>query len=137
MFILWNLTSKYFIFVPDWSIINWKHTPWVQSGLLKDDSIFHNDCFCSLLFTPTSASTESQNIFSASTFGNNEDLNIWEQKIGACFYCYHFHPRKNLNSFNSLNCHPLEFWLTVFLYFSETVLKLPFSKSFLICIFPN
>lgn len=123
-FFFWNLNSKHFIFMPDWSIINWKQRIWVHLDPFKDDiTIFCNNCFISFYYSqPLSASTKTQNIFCTSVFGNNKDLKIWETKK-AYFYYYHFYPKgKNLIALNSLSCHPVEigFWLTVFLYFSET-----------------
>lgn len=39
----WNLNSKHFIFMLDWSVINWKQRTWVHFNVFKDDSIFYNN----------------------------------------------------------------------------------------------
>ena len=134
----WNLNSKHYIFMPDWSVINWKQRTWVHFNLFKDDSIFYNNLISFFFFF--------QFILSISIYKDSKRFLyscVWKQKGSEIlrtnkqknrFLLLSFLIKgKNPISLNSLSCHPIELglWLTVFLYFSETLCySFPFQNHF-------
>lgn len=141
---IWNLNSKHFIFMPDWSVINWKQRTWVHFNLFKDDGIFYNNLIAFFFF---SIYTLSQHLQRLQTFSillclETKRIRNFENKQTKkqIFITIIFNQREKSYFFEFLKLPPnrtRSLAHCIFIFFWDFVLKLPFSKSFLICIFPK